>query len=133
MPVQNTRKREKKIVNEPMEVKQYGPARYGREQADASYASRIAQQRGKTRTTQQKVKDFYNSSAGQAVKNAYDRAFNNKSTNTTKAKAAYDDGNGTTFLNAKPQKQIKDQQNNKNVYGRVTAVNGKPVKKKKGR
>lgn len=129
MPVQNTRKREKKIVNEPMEVKQYGPARYGREQADASYASRLAQERGKTRTTQQKVKDFYNSSAGKAVKNAYDRAFNTK----PKAKAAYDDGNGTTFLNAKPQKQIKDQQNNKNVYGRVTAVNGKPVKKKKGR
>lgn len=129
MPVQNTRKREKKIVNEPMEVKQHGPARYGSAQADASAAARAAQQRGKTRTTQQKVKDFYNSSAGQAVKNAYDRAFNTK----PKAKAAYDDGNGTTFLNSKPKKQIKDQQNNPNVYGRVTAVNGKPVKKKKGR
>ena len=129
------RQREKKIVNEPMEIKQSGKARYGSAQADASYASRIAQQRGKTRTTQQKVKDFYNSPAGKAVKNAYDRAFNNKSTNTsaTKAKAAYDDGNGTTFLNSKPKNQIKDQQNNQNVYGKVTAVNGKPVKKKKGR
>lgn len=28
MPVQNTRKREKKIVNEPMEVKQYGPTKF---------------------------------------------------------------------------------------------------------
>ena len=65
------RQREKKVVNEPMEVKQYGPARYGSAQADASYASRIAQERGKTRTTQQKVKDFYNSPAGQKVQSAY--------------------------------------------------------------
>ena len=134
MPLERN-KRVKTFKKEPANTEGYGTARYGREQADASYASRIAQERGKTRTTQQKVKDFYNSSAGKAVKNAYDRAFNNKSTNTsaTKAKAAYDDGNGTTFLNSKPQKQIKDQQNNQNVYGRVTAVNGKSVKKKKGR
>jgi hypothetical protein len=58
----------------------------------------------------------------------YERELNRKP-----AKAAYDDGNGTTFLNSKPKKQIKDQQNNSNVYGKVTAVNGKSVKKKKGR
>lgn len=71
MPVQKPRQREKKIVNQPMEVKQYGPARYGSAQADASAAARAAQQRGKTRTSQQKVKDFFDSPVGKKVQSAY--------------------------------------------------------------
>ena len=113
MPVQNTRKREKKIVNEPMEVKQYGPARYGSAQADASSASRIAQERGKTRTTQQKVKDFYNSPAGQKVQSAYNALTQPKSTSTTTEKKKKDPNRF---------KAISDRANAKRTDEQKTAI-----------
>jgi hypothetical protein len=87
MPVENTRKREKKYSSEPMEVKQYGPARYGSAQADASSAARAAQQRGNTRTTQQKVKEIYNSPVGQKVQQFYN-ALTSEKKNSSEAKPA---------------------------------------------
>lgn len=120
MPVQNTRKREKKIVNEPMEVKQYGPARYGSAQADASAAARAAQQRGKTRTTQQKVKDFYNSPAGQKVQSAYNALTQPKSTSTTTEKKK--DPNRFKAISDRANAKLTDEQkaniekNNNRIY-----------------
>jgi hypothetical protein len=81
------RKREKKIVNKPMEVKKGDKVTASSpEQLDASAAARAAQQRGKTRTNQQKVKDFFDSPVGKKVQSAYNALTQPKSTSTATEK-----------------------------------------------
>ena len=80
------KKREKKYNTKDgtMEVKQYGKAQYGTAQADAAQAAKAAQEKGKTRTTQEKVKQFYNSAAGKKIQDAYDTLTSKKASSESK-------------------------------------------------
>lgn len=117
------RKREKKIVNKPMEVKKGDKVTASSpEQLDASAAARAAQQRGKTRTNQQKVKDFFDSPVGKKVQSAYNTLTSPSAQKSSSTTAQKKDPNRFKKISDRANAKLTDEQkaaiekNNNRIY-----------------